>query len=110
MSAAYAAAAGNFDVFREQALAVRVPIPVVLMQFQAALGHDALQRLSTIDVPTLVIHGSADEMLLPVNGELIAKAVPGAQLELFEGVGHLFWWEEPERTASLLRGQARPAA
>jgi pimeloyl-ACP methyl ester carboxylesterase len=110
VSAAYAAAAGNFDVFREQALSVRVPIPVVLMQSQAVLGHDALARLSGITAPTMVIHGTADEMLLPANAELIAKAIPGAQLEMFEGVGHLFWWEEPERTASLLRGQAGPAA
>jgi len=110
VSAAYAAAAGNFDVFREQALSVRVPIPVVLMQSQAVLRHDALERLAGITAPTMVIHGTADEMLLPTNAELIAKSIPGAHLELFEGVGHLFWWEEPERTASLLRVHAGPAA
>jgi 3-oxoadipate enol-lactonase len=110
VSAAFAAAAGHYDVFREEALAVRVPIPVVMMQSQAALGHDALDRLATITAPTLVIHGTADEMLLPVNGELIAKAIPGARLEVFDGTGHLFWWEEPERSAALLRDHARPAA
>lgn len=110
VSAAFAGAAGNYDVFRETALAERVPIPVVMMQSQAVFGHDALERLSTITAPTLVIHGTADEMLLPVNAELIAKAVPGARLELFEGVGHLFWWEEPERTAALLREHAGPPA
>src|SRR2546423_6606877 len=106
VSAAFAAAAGNFDVFREQALAVKVPIPVVIMQSQAVLGHDALDRLATITAPTLVIHGTADDMLLPINGELIAKTIPGARLELFEGTGHLFWWEEPDRTAALLREHA----
>jgi 3-oxoadipate enol-lactonase len=90
-------------VFREQALSTRVPIPVVVMQSQAAVAHDALDRLSTIDVPTMVIHGTADEMILVGNAELIAKTIPGARLELFDGAGHLFWWEDPDRVAALLR-------
>jgi pimeloyl-ACP methyl ester carboxylesterase len=104
VSRAYAAADGNYGVFREAALSTRVPVPVILMQSQAAIGHDALERLSGITARTLVIHGTADEMVLPMNAELIAKAIPGARLEMFDGVGHLFWWEEPDRTAALLRG------
>ena len=38
-----------------------------------------------------------------VNGELIARAIPDARLELLEGVGHMFWWEQPERSAALVR-------
>jgi pimeloyl-ACP methyl ester carboxylesterase len=42
--------------------------------------------------------------MLPVtNGELIARLVPHARLELLEGVGHMFWWEQPERSAALVR-------
>jgi 3-oxoadipate enol-lactonase len=42
--------------------------------------------------------------VLPVaNGELIASLVPGSRLELFEDVGHMFWWEQPERSAELIR-------
>ena len=70
----------------------------------------AADRLASITAPTLVIHGTDDEMLLPGNAELIAKAIPGARLEIFDGVGHLFWWEQPERTAALLRGHAVPTA
>lgn len=103
VSREFAAAEGNYGVFREVALSTRVPVPVVLMQSQAAIEHDALERLPGITASTLVIHGTADEMILPMNAELIAKAIPGARLELFEGVGHLFWWEQPERTAALLR-------
>ncbi len=42
-------------------------------------------------------------MLPSSNGEAIAARIPGARLELFEGVGHLFFWEEPERSAALVR-------
>lgn len=106
VSPAYAGADGHYDVFREEALSTRVPIPVVMMQMQAAVEHDALERLPTVSVPALVIHGTLDEMLLLSNGEQIAKAIPGARLEIFDGIGHLFWWEEPERTAALLREHA----
>jgi 3-oxoadipate enol-lactonase len=50
-----------------------------------------------------VAHGSADEMLPVDNGRLIAAQIPDARLEIFEGVGHLFFWEEPERSARLVR-------
>jgi pimeloyl-ACP methyl ester carboxylesterase len=106
VSARHAADPANYDVFRREALSVQVPVPVVMMQFQAVLGHDALNRLATITAPTLVIHGTEDEMLAAANGKQIASVIPDAHLELFEGTGHLFWWEEPERTATLLRDHA----
>ncbi len=37
---------------------------------------------------------------------LIAALIPGAQLEILDGVGHLFFWERPERSAELLRAHA----
>jgi pimeloyl-ACP methyl ester carboxylesterase len=35
---------------------------------------------------------------------LIANAIPGARLELFEGVGHLLPWERPEELVALVEG------
>ena len=110
VSSTFAADTANYPVFREQALSTRVPVPVILMQAQAVVEHDALDRLAKIEAPTLVIHGTADEMIFASNAEQIAKAIPGARLELFDGVGHLFWWEEPDRTAGLLREHARASA
>jgi pimeloyl-ACP methyl ester carboxylesterase len=48
-------------------------------------------------------------MLVPANGELVAGLIPGARLELLDGVGHLFFWEQPERTAQLVREHAAAA-
>ena len=45
-------------------------------------------------------------MLEAVNGDLIASMVPGARLELLDGVGHLVFWEQPERVAQLVRDHA----
>ncbi|MFT6163883.1 MAG: pimeloyl-ACP methyl ester carboxylesterase [Zhongshania aliphaticivorans] len=47
-----------------------------------------VDALKTITAPTLVIHGKSDP-LVPVNGGIdTAKHIPGARLELFDGMGH----------------------
>jgi pimeloyl-ACP methyl ester carboxylesterase len=69
---------------------------------QAAAGatFDAYDRLSALDTPVLVQQGSEDLVVDPRNGELLADLLPDAQLERFDGCGHLFFWEEPERCVS----------
>jgi pimeloyl-ACP methyl ester carboxylesterase len=39
-------------------------------------------------VPTLVIHGTEDPLVPVEGGKATAKAIPGAQLMLIEGLGH----------------------
>jgi pimeloyl-ACP methyl ester carboxylesterase len=88
------------------ALAVPAPLAAVLLQLQAVGGHDTSARLPDLHVPTLVLHGTRDPVLPPANGELIARLVPGARLELLEGAGHLFWHERPAQVATLVREHA----
>jgi pimeloyl-ACP methyl ester carboxylesterase len=59
-----------------------------------------------VQAPTLVVHGTEDEMLPVANASLIAERIPDARLEIMEGVGHLFFWEEPQRSAALVREHA----
>ncbi len=49
-------------------------------------------------------------MLPALNGHLIASLIPGSQLEIYDEVGHMFWWEQPERTAELVREHALAVA
>jgi len=84
-------------------------LPILLAQKGAADRHDTYARLRGLRVPTLVIHGTADELLASINGDLVASLIPGARLELLEGVGHLFFWEQPQRAAELVRGFALDA-
>jgi pimeloyl-ACP methyl ester carboxylesterase len=51
-------------------------------------ASDRTERLSHIDVPTVVIHGTADPLVTPSGGEATAKAVHGAELIMVEGMGH----------------------
>jgi 3-oxoadipate enol-lactonase len=91
------------------AAALPSPQPVILQQMRACAAHDTHERLAQIDLPTLVIHGDADRLLGYSNGRQIASLIPGARLATLEGVGHMFWWEQPQRTAELIREHALAA-
>ncbi len=58
-------------------------------QLQAAMSHDTWDGLATIAVPTLVVHGDADLLVPTENGRLLAGQIPGAELVLVPGAGHM---------------------
>jgi 3-oxoadipate enol-lactonase len=93
----------RFTAFAEMASALPAPQPIVLQQMRACGAHDTHDRLEQIDLPTLVIHGDVDRLLGYPNGRQIASLIPGARLETLAGVGHMFWWEQPQRAAELIR-------
>ena len=49
---------------------------------------DRTERLQKVAVPTLVLHGSADPLLPLEHGRATARAIPGARLEVIDGMGH----------------------
>lgn len=49
---------------------------------------DRTKLLGSIKVPVQVIHGLSDTMVDPSGGRATAAAIPGARLELIEGMGH----------------------
>jgi pimeloyl-ACP methyl ester carboxylesterase len=63
--------------------------------FQAAQNHDAIPDdgrargpVSSITVPTLVIHGTADPMFPLEHGKALAEEIPAARLLQLTGAGH----------------------
>ena len=110
VSEAFAADEERYRSFRETALEAPVAVAVIMLQLQAIAAHDTSARLGEIDAPTLVVHGREDRMLPVTNAEPIARAIPGARLEILDGVGHLFWIEEPARSAALVREHALAGA
>jgi pimeloyl-ACP methyl ester carboxylesterase len=67
-----------------------------LAQLEAALGHDTARSLMLIAAPTLVVHGEADVMVPPANGERLAAAIPGAEHRTWPDTAHLYFTDEPE--------------
>ncbi|MFB6153172.1 MAG: alpha/beta fold hydrolase [Halodesulfurarchaeum sp.] len=66
-------------------------------------GFDVSDRLDELDLPVLVMHGTADEVLPVENGRLLHEAIPESDLELFEGAPHLFFIERADGVNDRLR-------
>ena len=62
-------------------------------QLEARKGHDTWDRLGAIGCPTLVAGGRYDGIAVPENSRRLAEAIPGAELQLFEG-GHMFFVQD----------------
>ena len=56
-------------------------------------------RQSLIGAPTLIMYGDADEVVDPRNSKLLSGRIPNSQVEVFPGLGHLFFWEKPAQFA-----------
>jgi 3-oxoadipate enol-lactonase len=106
VSPGFAADEDAYAAFLDVAARRAVAVPVIQAQMQACVAHDTSARLAELELPTLVVHGSEDEMLPVENGRQIASLIPGARLEILEGAGHLFWIERSQQSAELVRAHA----
>ena len=53
---------------------------------------------------TLVLCGDDDPLIPIENAQLLARRIPNARLEIVEGAGHLFLWDDVENVAELIDG------
>lgn len=71
---------------------------VLPAEVHAAIMHISIeggdQALRSVRVPTLVIHGGRDELVLPLMGRRTASLIPGATLSLLERAGHAPFFDE----------------
>ncbi len=70
---------------------------------QRALLRDlpALElRLHEISAPTTILSGTADTVVPPRAARLLATQIPGAELELVHGAGHLIPHQHPDLVAA----------
>ncbi len=58
-------------------------------QLAARAGHDTFERLHHITAPTFIAAGRYDGLARPESQHAMARAIPNAELQFFEG-GHLF--------------------
>jgi 3-oxoadipate enol-lactonase len=76
---------------------------VVLAALAATIEQpDVLGRLGDLAVPALVLCGREDRSEPPALSEHMARAIPGARLELIARAGHNLPWERPEEVNRLL--------
>lgn len=78
---------------------VRTPTPPVgyARQLEAALQWDNKGDLEKIRARTLILHGGADPVVPVANAHLLGESIPGAEVHILEGAGHMTMMEAPER-------------
>lgn len=79
-----------------------------LATLRSVVGTDG-QRVEASDrlylaegMPTLILWGRRDRIIPVAHGEDAHRAIPGSQLEIFDGVGHMPQLEEPGRFVAVL--------
>jgi pimeloyl-ACP methyl ester carboxylesterase len=66
--------------------------------------------LGSLRVPTLVVHGDADRLVPLEGGRATASAIPGAHLEIVEGMGHDYPPQYWDRLVDLITTHAKASA
>lgn len=75
-----------------------------LWQLAAISSWSSLPFLHRIKVPVQVLTGDDDPIVRVLNGRILAMLIPGAQLHVMHGSGHLFLIDEAAESAKLIRG------
>jgi pimeloyl-ACP methyl ester carboxylesterase len=86
--------------------------PLAMRELLHAFDWGAVSEadLARLGAPTLVMFGTRDRFVSPLQAERLASAIPNGQCELIEGAGHVIPEEAPERVnAAVLRFLGAPA-
>jgi YbgC/YbaW family acyl-CoA thioester hydrolase len=90
---------------RVRALMANTPVAGIVGALAAMRDREDSESLlpTLAGVPTLVVVGEADILTPPEQARAMASAIPGAQLAIIPGAGHLPPVEQPEATTASLR-------
>lgn len=82
----------------------RMSGPIYAGQTRALLGRpDATDVLQRVACPAMVVCGKEDGWSPPERHERMAALIPGAQLRLIDGAGHMAMMEAPEAVLQALQ-------
>ncbi|MBK6442592.1 MAG: alpha/beta hydrolase [Actinomycetales bacterium] len=69
-------------------------MPTIGRFFYAIAGHDEMDALGHfVDVPTHIVAGSHDRLIPVPHAEALRQRIPGADLNVLNGVGHMTTYE-----------------
>lgn len=102
----------NLDVVREL-IDYRFTKPVPAAQYQAQVlagagtaaftDDQVIERMASIEVPTLILFGEYDRVVPPGNAELLAAKIAQSQIVVIPDTGHMFPIEDPPATANAIK-------
>lgn len=74
-----------------------------LYQLLAMVGWTSAPALPFLKKPTLIMMGDEDAIVPLVNGRILHSLIPGSELEVFQGGGHLFLLSHREQSVASIR-------
>lgn len=86
------------------------PAAFIRAQTAMAARPDSTSLLANITVPTRVVVGSEDVIIKVDDAQALARAIPGAELSVIDGAGHLPNVECPDEFNEILSSLARQAS
>jgi pimeloyl-ACP methyl ester carboxylesterase len=78
------------------------PLDPAGWQSQAAAGMTFAGVDMPIDKETLIVTGTADNVVDPGNADVLHERIPGSRVVKLEGQGHLFFWEDADGFVRIL--------
>jgi pimeloyl-ACP methyl ester carboxylesterase len=92
-------------------MTANTPVDVIAEFYDTFTDHDKLAALDVLDrVETLILVGSKDKLTPLSHSQLMAQALPSAQLVVVEGAGHMVQLERAPLVTLHLRALLRRAA
>jgi pimeloyl-ACP methyl ester carboxylesterase len=76
-----------YDLRKRRGINVRA---VLQHQTAVSVAGSRYEKLRALSIPTLVIHGTADQFIPVAHGKKLVEAIPNAKGIWLEGVGHVF--------------------
>jgi len=94
---------GRFEQLVDLRMEISADLSSALTQYHAVHGFMEQElALENVQVPTLLMCGAEDRTVPPENSHILARRLPQAQVQVIERTDHLFFLEEPDKTAKAL--------
>ncbi|MDI6732089.1 MAG: alpha/beta fold hydrolase [Candidatus Margulisbacteria bacterium] len=75
----------------------------LLRWFEKLRLEDKREFLPRVNVPTLIIQGDKDPIVTVKSARYLQQSIPGSKLEIFGGVGHAPFLEQPDKFNACLK-------
>lgn len=76
---------------------LKVPSRVWIETIRGLMNEPFPGSLGKIEAQTLILWGDQDVISTREDQQILEKLIPNAQLKILSGLGHLLYWEAPDR-------------
>lgn len=75
----------------------------LVARFEQAPSGPGAERIAGLKMPTLILWGGRDRLIVPTHAERFHRDIAGSQVVVFDDLGHIPHEEDPVRTVAAVR-------